>query len=99
MFPYELAQGSPDTPITLKGFNFVQRSLVYVDGIPVPTKVVSRNEIQAMVPANVLAKAGRFEVVIKNPAPLATPEWGEASNEANLLVPFSFTTAYSKNTL
>ena len=99
MMPYEIGQGSAATVITLTGFNFVQRSQVYVDGIPVPTKVVSRTQIQATVSDNILARAGRFEVVVKNPAPLATPEWGDHSNVANLLVPFKFTTAYSKNTL
>jgi hypothetical protein len=60
---------------------------------------VSRNEIQAVVNENILARAGRFEVVVKNPLPLATPAWGDTSNVANLLVPFSFTTRFSKNTL
>ncbi len=99
LFPYEAIQGSPDTKVTIKGFNYVQRSQVFVDNIPVPTRVVSRTEIEATVPANILARAGRFEVMVKNPAPLATPEWGGSSNAANLLVPFSFTTQYSKNTL
>jgi hypothetical protein len=99
MMPYQAIQGSPDTVVTLRGFNFVQRSVASVDGIPVPTKVVSRTEIQATVPANILARAGKFEVVVKNPEPLATPSWGASSNAANLLVPFTFTTKYSKNTL
>jgi hypothetical protein len=34
---------------------------------------------------------------VKNPQPLANKEWGDTSNRANLLVPFEFTTKYSRN--
>ena len=36
-------------------------------------------------------------VQVKNPLPLNAPEWGDHSNDARLLVPFSFTTKYSMN--
>jgi imidazolonepropionase-like amidohydrolase len=99
LMPYEIMQGSGATTVTLRGFNFVRRSVVYVGDTAVPTKVVSRTEIQATLDPNLLAKAGRFAVTVRNPAPLATPEWGEKSNAAWLLVPFTFSIAYSKNTL
>jgi len=99
LFPYEVSQGAPVTTVTIKGFNFVQRSQVYLGDRPIATKVISRTEIQATLDANQLAKAGRFELAVKNPGPLATPRWGDTSNAANLLVPFAFTTKYSKNTL
>jgi len=35
--------------------------------------------------------------VVKNPEPLAAPEWGAISNDAYVLVPFAFTTAWSHN--
>ena len=50
-----------------------------------------------MIDANTLAKAGKLKIVVKNPEPLAAPEWGPVSNEAYVLVPFSFTTAWSHN--
>ena len=66
-------------------------SLVYVGGEAVPTSVDSRTEITATVPANVLARAGKLEVVVKNPEPVAEPIWGDTSNAAYILVPFEFT--------
>jgi hypothetical protein len=36
-------------------------------------------------------------VAVKNPTPLDTPVWGDTSNKAHILVPFSFTTAWSHN--
>jgi imidazolonepropionase-like amidohydrolase len=89
--PHTILRGSPDTPITVTGFNFVQRSQAYYDGIPVPTRVVNRNQLVATIPNNLLGRAGAFKLVVKNPAPLATPDWGSESNYANILVPFEFT--------
>jgi hypothetical protein len=37
-------------------------------------------------------------VVIKNPTPLATEEWGDTSNTAHILVPFAFTQIVAGNT-
>lgn len=91
MTPHTIMRGTGDTTINLTGFNFVQRSLVYVDGAAVPTTVNSRTEITATVPANVLASAGKLEVVVKNPQPIAEPVWGDTSNAAYILVPFEFT--------
>ena len=96
-FPHTLIQGTGDTVMNIKGFNFVKRSVVYADDIPIPTQVVSGSEINATIPANLLARAGKLHIRVVNPAPIANAEWGATSNPANLLVPFSFTTAWSHN--
>jgi hypothetical protein len=36
-------------------------------------------------------------MVVKNPEPIVTVDWGDTSNQANLLVPYKFTTQYSHN--
>jgi hypothetical protein len=77
--------------VTVTGFNFVKRSRAYVDGMPLPTRVISGTQIAVTVPTNVLSRAGSFPVMIKNDPPLATPPWGAESNKAYLLVPFEFT--------
>ena len=97
IFPYTVKQGSPAMTVTLKGFNYVRGSKAFVDGKAVPTKVISRTELQATVDASVLSKAGRYSLVVKNPQPVAAPEWGDTSNPAKLLVPYSFTAATSEN--
>jgi len=95
--PHTLIQGSPDTVFDIKGINFVKRSVVYVDDTPVPTDVLSTTEVKATVSQDVLARAGKLHITVRNPLPLANPEWGDKSNMANVLVPFSFTTAWSHN--
>jgi hypothetical protein len=95
--PHTIIQGSPTQMLDIKGFNFVKRSLVYVDEQPVPTEVISRTEIRATIDSEILTNAGNRVVVVKNPLPLDPNAWGYASNKAHILVPFSFTTAYSHN--
>jgi hypothetical protein len=63
----------------------------------VPTKVVNRTEIRATLDSQILMNAGNRAVVVKNPMPLEANAWGDSSNRAHILVPFSFTTAWSHN--
>ncbi len=97
IMPYVVNQNSTDTEMTITGFNYVEGSTVFVDGSPVPTTVVSRTEITATIPALSLATAGKHEISVENPLPVRSPEWGNESNPAYLLVPFTFTTAHSQN--
>jgi hypothetical protein len=95
--PYVIDQGSPTTSVTLRGFNFINRSQVLVNGRVVPAKVVSRTEIQVPLDAATLNTPGRYVIRVKNPAPLGTPEWGDTSNAAKITVPYAFTKAHSHN--
>ena len=99
MSPHTIIQGAPDTQFTLTGVNFVQRSVVYVNGEAVPTNVASGPKLTFMLSANILGQAGKLHVVVKNPLPLTVGAniWGDTSNQAHILVPFSFTTAWSHN--
>jgi hypothetical protein len=51
--------------------------------------VDSANKIRFVLPQNLLARAGKLHVTVKNSAPLATVEWGGISNTAHILVPFA----------
>jgi imidazolonepropionase-like amidohydrolase len=90
--PAMVKEGSQTTVITLKGFNFVRRSRVLFDGQSVPYKRVSATELQVTLDENLLKRAGRFDLVVTNPEPLANEQWGNGtSNKAHLIVPFAFT--------
>jgi hypothetical protein len=97
LMPHTIIQTAQPQTITLTGFNFVKRSVVYVDGKPVPTEVVSPTEIKATLGADILNSPSKKVVVVKNALPLDTPEWGDSSNQARLLVPFSYTAKWSQN--
>jgi hypothetical protein len=63
----------------------------------VPTTVESATKLSFTLGANELAEAGKRHLVVRNPLPLNEPVWGDHSNTAHILVPYSFTTAWSHN--
>ena len=95
--PQTVVQGSDTQTVTLTGINFIARSVAYVNGAPVPTKVESGTKISFQIPTETFAQAGKIHITVKNPLPLATPKWGDTSNAAHILVPFSFTTQLLRN--
>ena len=86
-----IPEGSVAT-VTVKGFNFVRKSLVYFNGKTVPYQAVSSTELRVMLDASSLRTPGKFDILVQNPGPVATaPEWGSgASNMAHLLVNFKY---------
>ncbi len=82
-------EGGPTLTLTLTGFNYFQRSLVYFNNIPVPTKVLSRIALEATIDESLLRTPGRYTVVVKNLglADPANPALGNGtSNKAWLIV-------------
>jgi hypothetical protein len=85
--PTVITEGSATSIITLKGFNFVRRTRVFFEGKAVPFRRVTPTELQLTLDETFLRSPGKFDIVVKNPAPLANPEWGNGtSNVAHLLV-------------
>jgi imidazolonepropionase-like amidohydrolase len=85
---YVVKEGGETLTLTLTGVNYFQRSQVYFDGVPVPTRVVSRAEIEATIDETLLRVPGRFPVVVRNlghPDPF-DPGLGDTSNRAWLIV-------------
>ena len=81
--------------VTLTGFNFVRKSVVYFNGRPAPFRAVSATEIQVTLDAEALREAGRFDLVVKNPEPLdpfyVKGMWGNGtSNVAHLIVNYKY---------
>ena len=93
--PYIVTQSATPATVTVKGINFVRRSMVHLNGKAVPTQVVSPNEIRFTLDAETLKTAGRFNFVVVNPAPIAPVftkgMWGTGtSNEAHLIVNYKY---------
>jgi len=90
--PIMVTEGSPSTPITVRGFNFVRRSQVLFKGVPVPFTPVSGAELRVTIDASLLREPGWHELVVRNPWPLHPEiglQWGNGtSNTAHLIVKF-----------
>jgi hypothetical protein len=94
MTPIIVTQGEPAV-VTLTGFNFVHKSVVYFKGKPAPFRAVSGSELQVMLDAETLRAAGRFDLVVKNPEPVdrffLRSMWGNGtSNVAHLIVNYKY---------
>jgi hypothetical protein len=88
---YMVTQGSPALSLTIQGFNFYGKSQVYFDNCPVPTRRISITEVEATIDKNLLERAGRFDIVVKNPPPTRYPDWGDGtSNTAHLIVNYKY---------
>jgi imidazolonepropionase-like amidohydrolase len=84
-------EGSPTLTVKLTGFNYFQRSQVYFNGVPVPTKVNNRISLEATIDERLLRSPGRYPLVVKNlsTADPANPAIGNGtSNRAWLIVGF-----------
>jgi hypothetical protein len=58
-------EGSPDLNITVNGSNFTSLSTVLVNGLePLATRFVSANQLQAIIPAALLADEGHFRLSV-----------------------------------
>lgn len=87
--PTAIKRGSPATTLELRGFNFVAGTRVLIDGISVPWEWVDGTKINVMLDENILSQAGRREIVVQNPEPMALSMWGDGkSNVAYLLVEY-----------
>jgi len=94
IFPHTIPRGSAETVVTLKGFNFVAKSEVYLGEEVLETEVVAHDEIRVTVPAEAFAEAGKLRLVVVSPPPIQSRIWGDTSNGAFILVPFEFTTTW-----
>ncbi len=89
--PRWVTAGDPATTIRLTGFNFVDRSEVLIDGESIAFERISDTELAVSVDANRLTNAGRLDIVVVNPEPLASPDLGNGtSNAAHLLVDYQY---------
>jgi hypothetical protein len=58
-------EGSPDVTITVNGSNFTSLSTVLVNGLqPLTTRFVNANQLQAIIPAALLAEEGHIKLSV-----------------------------------
>ena len=91
ILPVSVVQGAPTTTLQLKGGNFVARSRVLFDGVSVPYRAVSPTELAVTLDSNMLARAGRFEILVVSPDPQTAPQWSNGtSNKAHFIVDYKY---------
>jgi len=92
--PFVITQSETPVTVTLIGINFVRRSTVQFRGKRVPTQVVSSTELKFTLDGESMKQAGRFDLVVINPAPTDTftrGMWGNGtSNLAHIVVNYRY---------
>ena len=89
--PVWAKEGDSGIALKLTGFNFVRSTRVFFDGQSVPWKFVSPTELEVTLNADLLKRPGRYDIVVKNPEPMAQPNWGNGtSNAAHFMVDFRY---------
>jgi len=82
-------EGSPTLRVKITGFNFFDRTQVYLDDIPIPYELKSITELTAIIDESYLRRPARYAIKVKNPPPAANLNWGDGvSNIAWLLVSY-----------
>jgi hypothetical protein len=66
-------EGGQTLNLKITGIGYFVRSVVYFNEVPVPTRLVNANQLEARVDESLLRTPGRYAVVVKNPG-LADPQ-------------------------
>jgi hypothetical protein len=64
-----LPEGSPALTLTITGSNFVSGAVVQWNGTPLAVTALGGTQIQATVPASLLAEEGTAAITVSNPGP------------------------------
>ena len=79
-------EGSPTLQIKVTGIGYFQRSVVYFNDIPVPTRLVNANELQAQVDESLLRTPGRYALVVRNAGAADPQKLGDGSSNRGWLI-------------
>lgn len=69
VLPTNVPAGNSSLTLTVTGSNFVQGSVVQVNGSTRPTTYVSATSLTAMLPSTDFAHSGTLSITVNNPAP------------------------------
>jgi hypothetical protein len=79
-------EGSPALHLKITGVGYFQRSVVYFNGVPVPTRLVNVNELEAQVDESLLRTPGRYSVVVRNAGVADPQKLGDGSSNRGWLI-------------
>jgi imidazolonepropionase-like amidohydrolase len=79
-------EGSPTLQIKVTGIGYFQRSVVYFNDTPLPTRFVNANELQAQVDETLLRAPGRYALVVRNAGVADPQKLGDGSSNRGWLI-------------
>lgn len=79
-------EGSPTLQVKVTGIGYFQRSVVYFNEIPVPTRLVNANEIEARIDESLLRTPGRYSLIIRNAGIADAQKLGDGTSNRGWLI-------------
>jgi hypothetical protein len=80
-------EGGPTLALKITGVGYFQRSVVYFNDVPVPTRLVSAAELEARIDESLLRTPGRYSIAVRNPGVADPAKLGDGiSNRGWLIV-------------
>ncbi len=81
-------ESEADIELSIQGKDFFPASVLYFGASPVPTKFLSQQELNAVIPRHLL-RVGTIPITVVNPRPHEFPNLGATSNGLPFMVRFS----------
>jgi len=81
-----IKEGGPTLRMKVTGIGYFQRSVVYFSDVPVPTRLVNANELEAEVDESLLRTPGRYSVVVRNAGVADPQKLGDGSSNRGWLI-------------
>jgi hypothetical protein len=79
-------EGSPSINLKITGMGYFARSVVYFNEVPVPTRMVNANELEAEIDEALLRTPGRYSVVVKNAGVADPQKLGDGTSNRGWLI-------------
>ncbi len=82
-------EGGPALRLKVTGYNFFDRTQVFLDDRAMPFELRSITEMEIIIDERYLRSPGRYKIQVRNPPPPPNPAWSDGrSNVAWLLVAY-----------
>jgi imidazolonepropionase-like amidohydrolase len=79
-------EGSPALRLKITGIGYFQRSVVYFNDVPVPTRLINANELEAEIDETLLRAPGRYSIVVRNAGIADAQKLGDGSSNRGWLI-------------
>ena len=79
-------EGGPTLALKITGIGYFQRSVVYFNDVPVPTRLVGPVELEARIDESLLRTPGRYSIVVRNPGVADPAKLGDGTSNRGWLI-------------
>ncbi len=83
---FAVKEGGTALKLKITGIGYFPRSVVYFNRVPVPTRVINANELEATVDESLLRTPGRYPIVVENSGMADPAKLGDGTSNRGWLI-------------